>query len=372
MDFTLAKLSTANKNDWFVYYRVLNPRTGKRVLFKERQGLNRIKNLRERKHEFNLLATAINQKLKDGWTPFEGPKEIEENKNKENFYWWFQNRLNYSTSIHGFYNTRKLQSVFNKLKEYSPELKVKQLTYSFLKKYEVYLKEQKRNSANTIADNMMRISIIMREIENDGYIQRKENPFHIIKFNTERTVKERLNEQQIIQLIKIKLEGQTDLARDMYLFSFYCAGIRFGDLARLKHSMCKNARLQYEMHKTKNKKKERNVLLLDQAKKIIKKYSKNKPYIFPLNINWNNEEQSINSENTRLNKYLKKACKKADIPQLTFHTSRNTFADIAVKRNTGTRQLKELFGHSKESTTEIYMSDFYQEETDDALKNIFK
>ena len=182
--------------------------------------------------------------------------------------------------------------------------------------------------------------------------------------------------------VQVKASGYIDVPNsgaDFFINIFgdsmypkYCAGIRFGDLARLKHSMCKNARLQYEMHKTKNKKKERNVLLLDQAKKIIKKYSKNKPYIFPLNINWGNEEQSINSENTRLNKYLKKACKKADIPQLTFHTSRNTFADIAVKKNTGTRQLKELFGHSKESTTEIYMSDFYQEETDDALKNIFE
>lgn len=365
MEYVKAKLYDAGgdlKKRWYVYYKVKDE-TGQLVTRHKKTGLNKFKTAAERRIFARDLIKEIDKELEAG---------KRKGTAKDDFHWWFQQRLDYSKAMHGYYNFRKLQSIHNKLKEFSPILLVSDVTHSFLRKYERWMKTEKSNSPNTIADTMDRIGIVMGEIEKDGYIQYKENPFHSIKFETTRVEKQRLTEEQIERLIHARLESdQQILARDMYLLSYYCAGIRYGDLVRLKPEMFKGGRLKYEMGKTKGKKQQRNILITKPVYNIIAKY-KGGEYLFPLKIDWQNEKKSINSSNTLMNKHLKKACFKAIIPELTFHTSRNTFADMAVKKGVGTRQLKELFAHSKESITEIYMKDFYHEQTDEALRTVFK
>jgi hypothetical protein len=60
--FTLPKLSKAEKG-WFIHFRY----EGKQYRFKE--GLNYIKNLKEREIEFNALGLKLREKLRDGWYP---------------------------------------------------------------------------------------------------------------------------------------------------------------------------------------------------------------------------------------------------------------------------------------------------------------
>ena len=57
--------------------------------------------------------------------------------------------------------------------------------------------------------------------------------------------------------------------------------------------------------------------------------------------------------------------------EVTFHTSRNSFADYAKKKGIDIHTLKDLFGHTKVASTEKYMKAFYEEETDQALENMF-
>jgi hypothetical protein len=60
--FTLPKLSKAEKG-WFIHFRY----EGKQYRFKE--GLNYIKNLKEREIEFNALGFKLREKLMHGWYP---------------------------------------------------------------------------------------------------------------------------------------------------------------------------------------------------------------------------------------------------------------------------------------------------------------
>src|SRR5690606_11538506 len=50
-------------NGWYVYFRF----EGK--AFRYKYGFNRIENLKVREHEFNLLCSALYQKLRNGWNP---------------------------------------------------------------------------------------------------------------------------------------------------------------------------------------------------------------------------------------------------------------------------------------------------------------
>lgn len=292
-----------------------------------------------------------------------------ESGNKEDFYWWFEERIKFSETKHSGYNKNKLQSVYNKLKNYSPTLNVRQLDYKFLMDYEKHLLEL-GNATNTVADNLMRIRVIMifiiRSIPNAGI----NNPFLTYKLTTEKTNRKRISIESIelLQNANIKNHPSVELARDMYVLSFYCAGIRFGDLCRLKMGMIEDGRLKFRMHKTKI---DRNIKLMPQALEVIKKYSKSKGYIFNTKVNWSDEEKSINIRNSFYNKKLKWLCRQLEIEEVTFHTSRNSFADYAKKKGIDIHTLKDLLGHSKVASTEKYMKAFYEEETDQALSNLF-
>ena len=318
------------------------------------------------------LAASINMKI------IEMCNSIEKNHlqgggieagNKDDFYWWFNERIKFSRSKHSGYNANKLQSVLNKLVEYKPSLTVRQVDYKFLMDYEKYLID-KGNSTNTVADNLMRIRIIMNFIVRSNPTAGINNPFLTYKLTTERVNKKRvdIDSIELIQNIKLKDHPSVELARDMYVFSFYCAGIRFGDLCRLKSEMINGGRLKFRMHKTKI---DRNIKLMPQAMVVIKKYLKSKGYLFNTKVDWSDEEKSINKRNSFYNKKLKWLCRHLKIEEVTFHTSRNSFADYAKKKGIDIHTLKDLFGHTKVASTEKYMKAFYEEETDQALEDMF-
>lgn len=78
MEYTLAKLQKSKaSNDWYAYYRYRNA-DGKMIQFKERAGINRIKNLKEREREGLFLVASINGRLKGGWSPFVVTQEEKE------------------------------------------------------------------------------------------------------------------------------------------------------------------------------------------------------------------------------------------------------------------------------------------------------
>lgn len=71
MDYTKAKLHKPKSGkDWYVYYTFRNPATGNMDLWKERQGINRLKTAKE-KQSFGIdLVANINKDLKSGWSPY--------------------------------------------------------------------------------------------------------------------------------------------------------------------------------------------------------------------------------------------------------------------------------------------------------------
>jgi integrase len=72
-NFTLAKLQTCRgdlKKQWFVSYFFRNPKTDKKVRFKESEGINKFHTAKERTKAGNDLIVIINEKLKTGYNPF--------------------------------------------------------------------------------------------------------------------------------------------------------------------------------------------------------------------------------------------------------------------------------------------------------------
>jgi integrase/recombinase XerD len=219
-------------------------------------------------------------------------------------------------------------------------------------------------------------------------------------------VKQRLDDQQISDLEKLDLPNSKRKnwlfhARNMYLFSYYNAGIRIGDLMQLRHgNITEEGRLEYEMDKTGHKK---SILLNAEAKRIFSIYNRPdaKPveYIFPILSNKapyarfviHHEKKGmefelrkflaydISSRASRLNSSLRDLSKLIGLEKsITFHSARHSFADKARRsmKKEGSKvtmyDIKNAMGHSSIVTTERYMASLDRESLDEAMESIFR
>lgn len=273
-----------------------------------------------------------------------------------------------------------VNSAYNKLKSFSPHLTFDKLKLSDIRAFETHLIGI-GNNRTTIHHNLKRFKYICSLAVKEGLMEYHKNPFLNFKLETSETKKPRLSYKQILEIEKLDLETDSQIwhIRNYWLFSFYCAGIRFGDLCRLQRSnirkVGKQLRLIYTMNKTT---KNRNILLTSKAVEILGLYSKPEgKYLFPivkkLPEDKFKELAIISNENAKANKQLKNLEKKiiSDI-KISFHSSRHSFADYAKQQGLDLHTIKELLGHDKISTTETYMKSFYQEETDQAITKLFK
>ena len=207
------------------------------------------------------------------------------------------------------------------------------------------------------------------------------------------STKEKLELEEITNIVSLDLPERSALwdTRNAFLFSFFCAGIRVGDLLQLRWGNIQGGRLVYRMGKNG---KERNLELVEEAQRILALYWKEDAlptdYIFPFldsRTKWAIESakgrdtmdealqqalfNNIASRNVILNRNLKSIAEKAGISKnVTFHTSRHTFANLAMKEGVEASKIQGLLAHSSLSTTEGYMGSFGKKEADEALVKV--
>ena len=311
----------------------------------------------------------------------------------------------------GHRNFKKYNGFCNKLEGFlksnrKTDLLFVEVTTSFLSKFEAYLhtlKNERNHEAklhpNTIAINLNIFkTIINRAIEIDKLLKPEQNPFLGYKYTREvSTTKEKLNEAEIESIENLELKEGSLIwhCRNYFLFSFYLAGIRAGDLIQLRWcNITADGRLEYRMAKTK---KDRSIFLHDKARDILQHYyvesCKSTDYIFPL-LDSNapyakavTPEQKatlppemiiklndiVGAKNSLLNKYLNKIGTQANITKhISMHIARHSFAKIAKDNNVDNNHLKSLLGHSNIKITETYMGNFETQETDTVMASIFK
>ena len=314
----------------------------------------------------------------------------------------------------GFRNWKKYNGFINKLEGFLTgkdgrirDLTFGELTPGLLSKFELHLHSLKneRDPEKKLHPNTIKVhltifkSIVNRATEVEGHIKPEKNPFLGYSYKGVATVKEKLNIDEIAVVEGLELEPGSMLwhARNYFLFSFYCAGIRAGDLIQLRWcnitSDGMDSRLNYQMGKNH---KVRDFKMVPQAVEILEHYrmgdAKQTDYIFPLLDSSQPYAKAITQEdkdtmppelrvrlfnqvaakNALVNKYLKKLTEQAGIEKkVSFHISRHSFAKVAKQKGTDNAILKELMAHSSLGQTENYMGNFDTSDNDRALESIF-
>ena len=248
-----------------------------------------------------------------------------------------------------------------------------------LKQFQAYLKQKRGNSDRSIVNTLIVIRTLFNLAIREGIVDRKYYPFGkggiIIRFP--QSVKMGLTKEEVEKLENVELEDPREHhARNIWLFSFYFAGMRVSDVLKMKWSDFKDGRMFYQMGKNA---KVLSLKIPDKAQTIINQYENEKrskdDFIFPeMKIadlsSPKDIRQKVANGNKKNNKYLKKVAEKLSIDKsLTMHIARHTFGHISGDR-IPVQVLQMLYRHSDITTTINYQNNFTYKQADDALEKV--
>lgn len=256
------------------------------------------------------------------------------------------------------------------------------ISLKYLENFELALL-RKGNKTNSIATKFSVLKAIYNRALSEKIFICKDNPFEKYKVHKlwASTRKRAIQKEDILRLIDASIpetnSQYTDIARDIFLFSYFSAGINFKDIAMLRYSDVVNDRVYYRRHKTG---KEITFGLLPQSKMILAKYSypnkKSNDYIFPILDNRIHKTTlQINDRVHKVLGHINRELKKwsnhigLNIP-LTTYVARHTYATVLKRSGVNIALISESLGHSSLTTTQIYLDSFGNSEIDKAMRNL--
>jgi len=238
------------------------------------------------------------------------------------------------------------------------------ITVGFLVGYEEYLIREKKNTINTVYSNLKVIRKHFNDALREELIPFEKNPFFRYKLKRIQVDKNYLNESELETLENAVLDPSKKIyhSRNLFVFACYTGGIRFSDLITLKWANFDGENLSLITRKTGTK---LNIKVPNIALEILNLYKKDDSlptdFIFPYlkkDVDYSDLMvlyKDIQICNGNINKdlvLLKEKCKLKKI--IHFHSSRHTWATLALKKGMRIEYVSKLMTHSSIKTTQIY------------------
>ncbi len=252
-------------------------------------------------------------------------------------------------------------------KFHSKALYFNEVNQAFLSKFEKYMNENnlKPNTQGVYFRNFR--AIYNHAVENDYFITKSENPFKKFKVSQfkEKTQKRVLKKEDIEKIINTQIPEGTRLysSKCIFLFSYYCWGINFQDIALLQWTDIKDNVLTYSRSKTSDplifKLIPPAIAIIDYFKpftrsKFVFPILNEKTHKTPLSI-----DNRLNSYIGQVNKDLKEIAQLADLEvKLTTYVARHTFATVLKRSGVSTSMISAMMGHETEKITQTYLDSF--------------
>lgn len=267
-------------------------------------------------------------------------------------------------------------------------LELTDITFSFLKDFEKYLKTKRGVKDTSIIVYMRTLRAAMNHAIKEGVLKREYYPFYEYKISEldNSTDKRAIKKEYVKKIKALTFDDNTPekFAQDIFLFSYYTRGMNFIDIAYLTPENIVNERIRYKRKKTRGKTKEPQIFdmaILPPVQKILDYYIENKvtndDFIFPIfdeSIH-KTPKQKYNRRKTALkkvNKYLKGIGEMVGLEniKLTTYVSRHSYANVLKDSNVPISIISENMGHHNVEVTQIYLKQFENKTLDEADKNL--
>ena len=238
-----------------------------------------------------------------------------------------------------------LRSTVRMVCKFRPGVDFADITYTFLREFEQFLKEQGK-SMNTVAKHLRQLRTIVNEAINHGLIKIDDYPFRKFKIKQEKGHFEWLTPNELKRIESCKVSGKYERIKDAFLFCCY-TGLRYSDFVRLRPEWIEKINGKPWLHlftkKTDTEIRLPLSLLFDgKAIEIINKYSDISSLV---HIPGNHDANVMLSEVVKTAKINKR---------VTWHTARHTCATLLVYQGVPITTVQKILGHSSLRTTQIY------------------
>jgi len=279
----------------------------------------------------------------------------------------------------------------------------RKLIINFIEHLSQYTKSNgEKLKNNSIIDIVQRLSMLFEAAVDEGIIST--NPArHIQLPERNQVVRERLSDDMIERIENLVIDPVNKflwLSQQMFLFSYYNAGIRIGDCINLRFLNISSDRLEYSMSKTTKRKSiklsVKSLAIIETMRKnyftepkdyLFNLLDKTKPYFWAVDVEdrrkldieiKKNLSQNMDVAAAEIQSALKEIANLIHhTGRLTFHISRHSFADRARRKMKASNgritiiDLKNALGHTKIETTERYIESFDKDSLDVAMDAVF-
>ncbi len=255
------------------------------------------------------------------------------------------------------------------------DIHLSELNYQFITQFDLFLRTtEPLESFNPLSNNgIMKHMERLRKVVTMGFKMEwiPKDPFLLYKLKFHRYEREFLIDEEIEALRNVKLKNmKLEKCRDIFLFACY-TGLAYIDLVTLNASnilMGIDGELWLRTSRQKTDTKV-SVPLLPQAIDILNNY-KDRPEL----VKKGRVLPYIS--NQKMNDYLKEIATASNIiKHVTFHVARHTFATtVTLNNGIPIETVSKMLGHTKLSTTQIYVHVLERKISDDMkqLKEKFR
>ena len=235
------------------------------------------------------------------------------------------------------------------LKKFNSDIYLKQINYSFILEFELYLQSINGLNNNGLMKHMERLKKLLKLGLRLEWLDKDPSANYQLRF--ERTERGFLSQEDLEVLEEAELQKPThQIARDIFIFACY-TGLSYADVRKLEAN---NIIIGIDGSKWISTQREKTatpvrVPILDKARDIIVKYQDHPKCLDTGKI------LPVYS-NQKMNQYIQEVCSKINLPKyLSFHIARHTFATtVTLSNGVPIETVSKLLGHTKISTTQIY------------------
>jgi integrase len=252
--------------------------------------------------------------------------------------------------------------------------------------FSVWLRANGTKSDNTLHRRMAFMTTLFNDARRRSLTTA--DPLAFLEFKEQRVRKPKLTITQLEAIEGLDLSGRVADARNTFMLQFYAYGTRISDALTWKKADIRREGTTWYLAYTSMKTGDLiDVRLNEKARALVSHYLATVPgpYLLPWLAKYepvpgrseqeNRQKlfQQIESKTEMINVQLKGIAKLASLElNLTTHIARHTFANLADSRISDKRKISAALGHSKFSTTEVYLAELRQSDVNDAMEAVWE
>ena len=246
------------------------------------------------------------------------------------------------------------------------------ITPQWLKDYERFMIEKKKNSQTTVGYYLRPLRAIFNNAILNEDVSKELYPFGKGKYviPAPKGTKRALSKEQLKLLFESVPEtSDQQKAKDFWFFSYSCNGINIKDIVNLQYKNISGDTLVFKRAKTANTNKAQASIIAylnDFTRSVIKKYGNKKisaeTYIFPI---ISDDDSPDDKHRKKLNfiryisQHFGKFAKKIGIDEnISTYWARHSFATNAIRSGASIEFVSEALNHTNINTTKSYFAGF--------------